>query len=94
MTVITQSYPLKLPQKGILQQHINHLKELNMDAGRQLLEKLWTEEWIDVLQDEKKQAYKVFGEKQVVLSKEGQQLYLPSRIRRGIAERVGRILRS
>jgi len=94
MTVITQAYPLKLPQKGVLRQHIDHLKELSMDAGQQLLEKLWTKKWIEVLQDEKKKAYKVIGEQQVVLSKEGEQLYLPSRIRRCITERVGRILRS
>ena len=94
MTVITQSYPFKLPQKGVLRQYIDHLKELSMDAGHQLLEHLWTEEWIEVLQNEKKKAYKVIGEQQVVLSKEGQQLYLPSRIRRCITERVGRILRS
>lgn len=42
MTVITQAYPLKLPQKGILRQRIDHLKELSMDAGQQLFEKLWT----------------------------------------------------
>jgi hypothetical protein len=94
MTVITQAYPFKLPQKGILQQHIDHLKELSMEAGKQLLEKLWTEKWIEVLQDKKKKAYKVIGEQQVVLRKEGRQLYLLSRIRRGITERVGRILRS
>jgi len=94
MTVITQAYPLKLPQKGVLRQHIDYLKELSMDAGQQLLEKLWTKKWIEVLQDEKKKAYKVIGEQQVVLSKEGEQLYLPSRIRRCITERVGRILRS
>ncbi|MFX0185837.1 MAG: hypothetical protein ACFE95_22365 [Candidatus Hodarchaeota archaeon] len=94
MTVITQSYPFKLPQKGILRQHIDHLKELSMDAGQELLRKLWTEEWLELLGDKKKKAYIIISEKQVVLRKEGQPLYLPSRIRRCIAERIGRILRS
>jgi len=94
MTIITQSYPFKLPQKGVLRQYIDHLKELSMDAGQELLRKLWTEEWLELLQEENKKAYKVIGEQQVVLSKEGQHFYLPSRIRRCITERVGRILRS
>ncbi len=94
MTVITQAYPLKLPQKEVLRQRLDLLRKLSLEAGQQLLEKLWTEEWIEGLQDKKKKAYKVIGEQQVVLSKEGQQLYLPSRIRRCITEWVGRILRS
>ncbi|MFW9903064.1 MAG: hypothetical protein ACFFFH_01915 [Candidatus Thorarchaeota archaeon] len=39
-------------------------------------------------------AYKVINENQVELSLEGHPIYLPSRIRRCVAERVGRILQS
>ena len=94
MTVIIQSYPFKLPQKVDLYQSIEYLKELFMDAGQQLLKQLWTEEWINGLQYKDKKAFSVIGEQQVSLNKNIHQIYLPSRIRRCIAERVGRILRS
>lgn len=63
--IITQAYPLNLLQKGILQQRINHLKELSLDTGQQLREKLWTEKWLEGLQDNKQKAYKVIDERQV-----------------------------
>ena len=46
MTQTTQSYPLKLPQQGELCQQLDFLKELTMQAGKQLLERLWSEKWL------------------------------------------------
>ncbi len=94
MTQTTQSYPLKLPQQGELRQQLDYLKELTLQAGQQLLERLWSEKWLETLGASTKKAYKVIGEHQVQMTHQGQQLFLPSRIRRCIAEQVGRILRS
>ncbi len=94
MTSVTQTYPLKLPQDLQLRQRVDWLLELNAHAGQQLLEALWMEEWLDLLNASSKKAYKVIGEQQVQLTINKQQIYLPSRIRRSIAEQVGRILRS
>jgi transposase len=55
---------------------------------------LWTENWIEKLSHSSLKAYKIVNEKQVILQLNSQVVYLPSRFRRGIAERVGRILRS
>jgi IS605 OrfB family transposase len=94
LTDLIQSYPFKLPQQAILRQSLEALKLIVSQASTQLLERLWSEEWLDKLANSPKMAYKVINEHQVVLSREGHPIYLPSRIRRGIAERVGRILRS
>ncbi|MFQ5978392.1 MAG: RNA-guided endonuclease InsQ/TnpB family protein [Candidatus Heimdallarchaeota archaeon] len=94
MPSVTQSYPLKLPQDPQFRQRIDWLLEVNAHAGQQLLEALWTENWLDLLHASSKKAYKVIGEQQVQLSMYNQLVYLPSRIRRSIAEQVGRILRS
>ncbi len=94
MNQITQSYSLKIPQQVELIVQLDYLKELTMQAGQQLLERLWSEEWLDILGSSTKKAYKVIGEQQVQLTHKGQPIYIPSRIRRCIAERVGRILRS
>ncbi len=94
MPSVTQSYPLKLPQDPQFRQRIDWLLELNAHAGQQLLERLWTEEWLDLLNTTPKKAYKVIDEQQVQLIRNKQQIYLLSRIRRSIAEQVGRILRS
>ncbi|MFQ5977792.1 MAG: RNA-guided endonuclease InsQ/TnpB family protein [Candidatus Heimdallarchaeota archaeon] len=94
MTSVIQTYPLKLPQDRQLRQRVDWLLELNAHAGQQLLELLWTEDWLDLLNSSSKKAYKVIGEQQVQLTINRQQIYLPSRIRRSIAEQVGRILRS
>lgn len=95
MARITQVYPLKIPQKKQLQQQVQNLYELGKHSSQQLLEQLWSEEWLEILGSScKKKAYKVIGEKQVLLAYNGELLYLPSRVRRCIAEQVGRILRS
>ncbi|MFQ5980527.1 MAG: hypothetical protein ACE5OZ_20510 [Candidatus Heimdallarchaeota archaeon] len=91
---LTQSYPLKLPQETQLRQRVDWLQELGMQAAQQLLERLWTDSWLETLVASEQKAYKVIGEHQVHLRVNGQPLYLPSRIRRAIAEQVGRILRS
>ncbi|MFX0205275.1 MAG: hypothetical protein ACFFDT_04770 [Candidatus Hodarchaeota archaeon] len=90
----TQSYTLKIPQLGELRFQLDLLKDLTMQAGQQLLERLWSKEWLNCLGTSTKKAYKIIGEQQVQLIFKGQPLYLPSRIRWCIAERVGRILRS
>ena len=61
MTVITQSYQFKLPQKVILYQSVDNLKELCMDASQKLLKQLRTDEWIVALQDMKKKAFTAIG---------------------------------
>ncbi|MGC9778714.1 MAG: hypothetical protein HZR80_05685 [Candidatus Heimdallarchaeota archaeon] len=75
------------------QNNLYYFKQLIQEASHELLEKVWTEDWVDKLGINNKKAYKVINEAQVQLEREGQLVYLPSRIRRGIAERVGRILR-
>ncbi len=74
------------------QNNLYYFKQLIQEASHELLEKVWTEDWVDKLGINNKKAYKVINEAQVQLEREGQLVYLPSRIRRGIAERVGRIL--
>ena len=90
----TQSYPLKLPQHEELRVQLDYLREISLQAGKQLLKRLWSEKWLEILRASTKKAYKVIGEQQVQLIHQGQPLYLPSRIRRCVAEWVGRILRS
>ncbi len=90
----TQSYPLKLPQQEELRVQLDFLRELTLQAGYQLLQRLWSEKWLEILGASTKNAYKVIGEQQIQLIHQGQPIYLPSRIRRCIAEWVGRILRS
>jgi len=95
MTTVTQSYPLKLPQETTLRQQLDMLRDLALQAAQKLLEELWSDHWIDTLDTtRKKKAYVVINEKRGSLTLQGRVVYLPSRIRRGIAEQVGRILRS
>ena len=95
MPRITQSYPLKLPQDPQFRQQLDWLFELGHQAAQHLLERLWSDTWVELVATSKNKAYKVIGEAQVRLSEQGgPPLYLPSRIRRCIAEQVGRILRS
>ncbi|MFW9917373.1 MAG: RNA-guided endonuclease InsQ/TnpB family protein [Candidatus Thorarchaeota archaeon] len=94
MTKVTQVYPLKLPQTSQLRERIDCLRNLCLLASQKLLRTLWSEEWLEKLAKSKKKAYKVVDEAQVRLVLDDQAIYLPSRIRRGIAEIVGRILRS
>lgn len=94
ITHITQSYSLKIPQQREFRVQLDYLKDLIMQAGQHLLKRLWSEEWLDNLETSSKKAYKVIGEQQVQLIHDNQPFYIPSRIRRCIAEWVGRILRS
>ena len=81
----TKSYRFKLQRD----QRLNWFKELVMRVAILLLNELWSEEWIERVGKSGLKAYKVINEAQAQI--EG--IYLPSRIRRGIAERVGRIIR-
>ena len=104
MTSLTQAYPLKLPQDTALRTPLDWLRDLVTLAAQQLLATLWSDQWIDALATSPKQkkkkkrqkkAYKVINEQRVNLTTfNGDEIYLPSRIRRCIAEQVGRILRS
>jgi putative transposase len=95
MTTVTQAYPLKLPQETTLRHQLDMLRDLVLHAAQQLLEELWSDHWIDTLDaTRKKKTYKVIDERRVTLTLKGQVVYLPSRIRRCIAEQLGRILRS
>ena len=80
-----KSYSFKLPQKQSLQ----WFQALITEAAEKLLMKLWSEEWIKAIGEKNLKAYKVVNEAQV----KHPNGYLPSRVRRGIAERVGRIIR-
>jgi len=95
MTSLTQAYPLKLPQDITLRHQLDMLRDLVLHAAQQLFRTLWSDQWIDTMDSaRKKKAYKVINEQQVSLTLNGSAVYLPSRIRRCIAEQVGRILRS
>jgi len=100
MTSLTQTYPLKLPQDTTLRHQLDMLRDLAMQAAQKLLTELWSDHWIDTLAathqpQQQKKAYKVINEQRVSLTiPNGPAVYLPSRVRRCIAEQVGRILRS
>ncbi len=85
----TKSYQFKLPRDERLQ----WFQALTTKAAQQLLDKLWSEEWINQLGKSNLKAYKVINEAQVELELNRQKIYLPSRIRRGTAEWAGRIIR-
>jgi len=99
MTSLTQTYPLKLPQDTTLRHQLDMLREIVMQAAQKLLAELWSDHWIDTLaskcKQQEKKTYRVINEQRVSLAiSNGCTVYLPSRIRRCIAEVVGRILRS
>lgn len=83
--MLTKSYQFKLLQD----ERLTWFQELTIKAAQDLLKKLWSEESIMKLGTNKLKAYKVINEKQVHI--EG--IYIPSRVRRGVAEWVGRIIR-
>ncbi len=91
---LTQAYALKIPGDPFFRVHLDQFQRIVQQACQTLLEKLWEDQWIEALATSAKKAYKVIDEKIVRLTVDNQQVYLPSQIRRGIAERVGRILRS
>ena len=74
--------------------YLQYFQDLVQLSAQQLLHELWTESWIEKLSYSSHKAYTVVDEKQVILYLNSQSVYLPSRFRRGVAERVGRILRS
>ena len=81
-----KSYQFKLPRD----ERLNWFQELTTKAAQKLLRELWSEEWLTKLGKSNLKAYKVINEAQMVLPN----VYLPSRVRRGGAEWVGRLLRS
>ncbi len=91
---ITKSYRFKVSVPEYSETTLQYFRDLVQEAAQKLLSTLWSDDWITKLGTSKLKAYKVINETQVTLEREGQTIYLPSRIRRGIAERVGRIIRS
>lgn len=89
-----RSYNFEIDPMNDHQASLQHFQELVQLSAQQLLHQLWTDEWIEKLCNSSNKAYKVIDEEQVKLQLESQTVYLPSRFRRGVAERVGRILRS
>lgn len=98
MSSAVQSYAFKTGDSLAVQEGLQRLLELTAEASTSLLDNLWSNWWIDELGTSNLKAYKVIGEKEVQLTVQDQGMsvtvYLPSRIRRGIAEVVGRVLRS
>ena len=94
-----RSYAFKAGNNPLMLEGLKNLLELTADGVSLLLEDLWTETWIDDVGTSSLKAYKVINENRVkltALDDHGVEypVYLPSRIRRGIAEAAGRILRS
>ncbi len=92
MTSFLKSYHLKI----VLQNNpecLAYFKRLTITATNQLMVKLWSEDWIKQLGRTKSKAHSIVDAKRVSLELDGQIIYLPSRVRMGIAEQVGRILR-
>ncbi|MHA2298899.1 MAG: RNA-guided endonuclease InsQ/TnpB family protein [Candidatus Hodarchaeales archaeon] len=92
--MVIQSYFFKTGNNNNLKSGLKHFLDLITRATDSLLTDLWTEAWVECLGTSRRKAYKVVDEKQVKLEIDGSTVYLPSRIRRGIAEQVGRVLRS
>lgn len=88
MTSLTQTYPLKIPQDTTLRHQLNLLQDLALQAAQQLLEALWSDHWIAMLDSTRtKKAYKVINEKCVsLITSHGRVVYRLSRIRRCIVE--------
>ena len=76
-------------------QYLQNFKMLVMKYSQQLLKELWSEEWLDNFQrNKRKRAYEIIQVTNPQFILNGKQIYIPSRIRRGIFEYVGRIFRS
>ena len=88
------SYSLKIPANKDLWKGISRFSSLTTKAAQEVLNICWTTVWIDKVSSSTLKSYKIIGEEQVQVVELGQMIYLPSRIRRGIAEWVGRTLRS
>ncbi len=88
-----KSFNLKIV--NLDQQYLMYFKTLILKYSQQLLNELWSEKWLDEFEENKGiRAYEVIqtANPQFVLN--GKTIYLPSRIKRGIFEYVGRIIRS
>ncbi|MFX0064546.1 MAG: hypothetical protein ACFFC7_20425 [Candidatus Hermodarchaeota archaeon] len=84
MARLTQAYALKLPLDPFFRGHLDQFQSLVQQACQTLLAQLWEDRWLETLATSDKKAYKVIDEKQVSLTMSNQQVYLPSRIRRGL----------
>ena len=89
-----QSYSFKVEHSREITEGLHRMLDLEFEAAQNLLDQRWSEEWIRLLGSSGGPAYKILGETTVQVVRNAQGLYLPSRFRRGVAEEVGRILRS
>lgn len=87
---IIKSYQFKIINN---QQYLTFYKRLVEQAATKLLADLWSENWIERLRTSKQKTFTIINEAKVQIKQKGKKIYLPSRVRRGIAERVGRIIR-
>ena len=87
---LIKSYQFKITTN---QEYLIYYQRLVEQAATKLLADLWSENWIERLGTSKQKAFTVINEVQVEMKQDGKKIYLPSRVRRGIAERVGRIIR-
>ena len=87
---IIKSYQFKITTN---QQYLTYYQRLVEQAATKLLADLWSENWIERLRTSKQKTFTLINEAKVQIKQKGKKIYLPSRVRRGIAERVGIIIR-
>lgn len=94
MTTHLKNYLFKIILPENKQHYLEYFKQLVVEATRQTLENIWSENLIKQLGRTTIKPHCIVKSSRVFLEQEGIRLYLPSRVRMGIAERIGRILRS
>ncbi len=94
MSSFLKKYYFKITLPENKKKYLSNFKQLIEKATKQSLEKLWSEEWITQLGITTVKAHCIITAGRISIEEEGKKIYLPSRVRMGIAERIGRILRS
>ncbi len=75
--------------------YLSNFKSIVLKYSQQLLKDLWSEDLLNEFQrNKRKRAYEIIQEVNTQFIIDEKQIYIPSRIRRGISEYVGRIFRS
>ncbi len=94
-SAVARSYVFRQRHNLMLQTGISRLFNLVQPATEQLLERIWSNTYLELLgANSGIKAYKYIPESEIHLSLEEQPVYFPSRIRRCIAEAAGEIIRS
>ena len=92
---VARSYAFKQKHNLMLQAGISRLFNLVQPATEQLLSRIWSNEYLNLLGSHPGvKAYKYIPESEIYLTLDEQEVYFPSRISRCIAEAVGEIIRS